>query len=456
MYRIIPRHILARLGWTTGAFAACQVIRFANNLVLARLLSPPLFGFMLIVNSIRTGVELLSDVGIGQNIVSNKRGTEPDFYDTAWTIKVIRGVILGAACFLLSGTLSRFFEEPQLATILPVFALTFLFTGFSAAGPSLLQKQGRVSRISMTDVIVTTISFVVHVSLALITQTIWALVLGSVIASAVTLVGTYLVLPNLRHRFMIDRPSAKEILVFGKWIFLSSVVYFFAMNFDRLYFAKQISLTLLGVYGIAKSMADMLTNLTIRSTNMVLFPAVAAMDAHPAQVRSRLLHARRTALLLVAGALASFIAVSDLVVNLLYDVRYAEAAFMLPLLLLGVWITILSTVNDSVMLGTAKPAFPAIAQSAKLLTYVIGVPIAFHYSGLTAAIIVLNAGEVARYVVLWALSRKQHLGFGRDDLGITFLFLFAILAIREVLAAVGLTSGLEGLFPVLQTGFPLR
>ena len=93
----ISREMLVRLSWTTTAFGVIQLLRLVNNVVLARLLSPPLLGLMLIVNSIRTGVELLSDVGINQNIVSNREGHTPEFYDTAWTISVIRGVVLGAA-----------------------------------------------------------------------------------------------------------------------------------------------------------------------------------------------------------------------------------------------------------------------------------------------------------------------------------------------------------------------
>ncbi len=108
----IPRQMVERLSWTTGSFGIIQLMRFANNVVLARLLSPPLFGLMLIVNSIRTGVELLSDVGINQNIISNRQGHTPEFYDTAWTIKVIRGVVLGAVCFASAGLFASFFGKP--------------------------------------------------------------------------------------------------------------------------------------------------------------------------------------------------------------------------------------------------------------------------------------------------------------------------------------------------------
>ena len=145
-----------------------------------------------------------------------------------------------------------------------MIALTFLFTGFQSASSALLQKQGSVARISAFEVGVAIISLAAHVALALITPTIWALVLGSVVTSAAALVASYLIIPGVRHRFIIDRASAREILFFGKWIFLSSIIYFLAMNYDRLYFAKQIPLALLGVYGIARSMADMLTTSSTR------------------------------------------------------------------------------------------------------------------------------------------------------------------------------------------------
>jgi O-antigen/teichoic acid export membrane protein len=444
----IPRPTLARIGWAAGSFGLIQVLRFANNVILARLLSPPLFGLMLIVNSIRTGVELISDVGINQNIVSNKAGHTPDFYDTAWTIKVVRGVALGALFFLSSNLLANFFEQPQLAVIMPVIALTFVFLGFQSTSSALLLKQKTIGRNTSAEVIVAAISLVVHVALALVTPTIWALVLGSVITSAAALIGSYVTIPGTRHRFMIDPESAREIIVFGKWIFLSSIIYFLAMNFDRLYFAKLISLAELGIYSIARSLADMLSTMVVRSSYMVLFPSVAAMQASAPELRAKLLHGRRAILVLVAIGLGSFVAVSDLVVSLLYDQRYGSAGLILPVLLLGVWLAILSTVNDSVLLGMGKPAYTTTANGAKLATLLVGVPIAFSYWGLMGAVMVLNAGEAVRYVILWWFGRRQHLGFGREDLALTVLFLIAIPLVRKLLWSIGLTGDIGSLFPI--------
>ena len=120
----------------------------------------------------------------------------------------------------------------------------------------------------------------------------------------------------------------------------------------------------------------------------------------------------------------------------------------MPILLLGVWLSILSAVNDSVLLGMGKPAYTTAANAAKLVTLIIGVPIAFTYWGLIGAVLVLNVGEAARYLVLWWFARRQHLGFGRDDLALTILFLIAIPAARKLLWSIGLTGDVASLFPI--------
>jgi O-antigen/teichoic acid export membrane protein len=441
----------ARIGWTSVVFGANQVLRLVNNVLLARLLAPSLFGLMTIVNAIRVGVELLSDLGINQNIVSSPQGHTKDFYDTAWTLQVMRGVLLGTIAFALSYPLAIFFEQPELATILPVASIMFVFSGLMSTSGGLLQKQINVTRSGLFEFCGLTLTVIAQVTLALITPTIWALVIGAVIGSAISLISSYLLIPGIRHRFFIDKQVALQIIGFGKWIFLSSIIYFLAMNFDRLYFAKQITLTELGIFSIARGLTDMFNQFAVRASNMVLFPTVAAWQISEAEVRSRVLRGRRLLFLAAAIGLAFIVSISDLIVQLLYDDRYLQAGAILPILLIGVWFSILCTINDSIMLGTKRPAYPALSSGSKLLFYILVLPLVFHLYGFLMAVLVLSLGEVVRYVVLWAFSRRQHLGFGRDDLVLSLVFLGLIFAFRELLALTGLTGGITTLFPLLGT-----
>lgn len=449
----ISRALVIRLGWAGGSYGGVQFLRLLSNVALARLLSPQLFGLMLIVNSVRTGIELLSDVGITQNIVSNKRGGEPSFYNTAWTIQFIRGAILGAICIVFAQWFAEFFEAPELAAIFPVMAIALLFGGLQSSSRGLLEKRQQISRIAIADLAVAAVSLIAHVGLAVVMPSIWALVLGSLIASAATMIASYLLIPGLRHRLMIERGYAGEVFHFGKWIFASSVIYFAAMNFDRLYFAKQISLAELGVYSIARTLADMMSSFVVHAGNLLIFPAVAAIDASPQEIRAKVLRGRRTVLLIAAAALGSFVAFSDVVVDLLYDDRYGSAKVIVPILLLGSWFAVLCAVNEAILLGTGRPAYTAFGNASKLLTYIAAVPLAFHLYGFEVAVLVLSVGEVVRYLVLWALSRRAHLAFLRTDAVLTVVLTVAIVAVRTVLHMLGLTGDMTTLFPIITAEF---
>lgn len=441
MYLGIPKSLMVRLGWTTLGYGAVQFLRLLNNVILARLLAPQILGLMAIVNAIRTGVELLSDVGILQNIVSNPRGDQPDFYDTAWTMQALRGMLLAAICLVLAVPAAHFFNYPQLAAILPVASLFFIFTGFDSTARGLAQKQLQIARVSLFEIGTVLVALVAQVALALITPTVWALVLGGVISGAVTLIASFLFIPGMRHRIMIDPESARQLLKFGRWVFFSSIIYFFAMNFDRLYFAKHISLSQLGVYGIARSLADIISLFVMRAGSYVLYPTVAAAGLAPADLRRRLLKGRRTLLAAGAVGVGLFLGLAPVIVGLLYDPRYGEAAAILPLLCIGVWFGILTSTNDSILMGLSRPAYPALSNAAKLFTYLIGAPIAFHFFGFIAAVAVISAGEIVKYVALWILSHKEHLHFGRDDIVLTLIFAGTAVVSSELTHLAGWASG---------------
>jgi len=128
-----------------------------------------------------------------------------------------------------------------------------------------------------------------------------------------------------------------------------------------------------------------------------------------------------------------FLGFAPAIVGLLYDPRYSEAAVILPILCVGVWFGVLTSTNDSILMGLSRPAYPALSNAAKLVTYLVGAPLAFYFSGFLAAVAVISAGEIVKYVALWVLSHKEHLHFGRDDLVLTLIFVGAALISSELM-----------------------
>ncbi len=410
--------------WTIGAFGAGQFLRLATNIILARLLAPQLFGIMLIVYSLRTGVDLITDVGIGQNIIYNKSAEDPNFYNTAWTIQLIRGFFLWMICCGAAIPLARLYGTPILAIIMPVAALAFLLFGAASINRFLLQKRLQYAKLTAFETTVNFISSAAQILLAYLTPTVWALVFGALAGSAVASIGSHLLLPDVRHKFYISRLYARQILSFGKWIFVGSIVYFLSSNFDRLYLAKVIPLELLGVYGIARTISEPLSIMVMRLGNSVIFPFVAS-HSHMSRtdLRAQLAPIRAKFLLLAAVGFSLFAATADLAIGIFYDQRYQAAGWMLSILIIGAWFTILSNLNESTLLGLGKPSYSAAANSAKLGFLLIGLTLGVARFGIIGGVLVIATGDLCRYVPIFVGQKRERFSFGGQDLLVTFFVL---------------------------------
>jgi O-antigen/teichoic acid export membrane protein len=426
------RALLKGTVWTIGAYGVSVVLRVATSIILARLLAPELFGTMLIVYSLRTGIELISDVGIGQNIVYNKNADKPEFYNTAWSLQLIRSIVLWLAFLAAAFPVSWFYQSPVLVYVLPVTGLSIVFAGFTSVSRSLLQKRLEIARLVTFEILIGgIIGSAGHILFAYLTPTIWALAIGGLIGPAASMIASYFLLPGVTQRFYISRTYAWEILHFGKWIFLSSIVYFLSSNFDRLYLAKVIPLELLGVYGISRAISELLGLLVMRVGSNVLFPFIASHSQIPRDgLRRELAPIRERFLLPAVFGFSVFAATADLAVRLLYDERYQAAAWMLPVLIIGSWFSIVANINESTLLGLGRPIYGAVSNGAKFAFLLIGLPLGVHLYGPFGGVMAVALADLCRYLPILVGQKRERFSFARQDLFNT-LAVFSLIGFWE-------------------------
>lgn len=437
---------LALVGWPVFTFGGLQGIRLVTNIFLSHLLNPAVFGVLLIVNTLRTGVELLSDVGVGQNIISHPDGATARFTSTAWSIQIVRGFIIAAVLAACTPLIAHIYAEPILSQAVPIMALLLLISGFQSTGLFVLIREQRLAQFSAFELIPATVAMVIQLTISYFDRTVWSLLYGAVICMAMQVACSFVMTPSAGLRLSIDRGYAHSIVHFGKWIFLSSALFFVAGNFDRLYLGHAIPLALLGVYSIARSLAECFTVLLARVGNIVLFPLIAGSTHRGEALRARLASHRLPLLAAAAAGLAFFIAVSDRVVFLLYDARYHEAAAILPVLAGGVWFSMLATMGESVMMGIARPQAGSLANAAKLAWLLVSLPLlasSFGFPGLIAAIAL---ADLVKYVALTIAQQRHGLAFPAQDLVLTLFFAVAILVIRGLFATLGIVDGIDRLW----------
>jgi O-antigen/teichoic acid export membrane protein len=430
---ISVKYLLKGTFWSVGAYGLSQAIRLVTSVIVARLLSPQLFGLFQVITALRTGVALLSDFGVAQNIIYSPNATDFDFYNTAWTLEIIRTSLLWLFCLLAAIPIADFYNYPPLSYMLPIAALTLVIIGFSSPGRYLLQKAMRIAELSAFEVITSFFGALALIASAYVTSSIWALIVGNLIGSAIITVGTFFLHAGIRHRFRLTRRYVGEIMSFGKWVFLTSILYFLSQNYDKLYLAKLIPLEVLGIYGIARNMCDLVNTIILRLGNSVLFPFIASHSSTSrAELRAGLLGIRAKFLVLACLGFAAVITVSDLLIKILYDQRYHAASWMLPTLLIGTWFSVLSGINEAALLGLVGPKYNSFSNGAKFVALVIGLQPSFDRWGTVGIIAVIALSDFCRYVPTCIGQKLENFSFIRQDL------LFTV-------AAIGFTALFEGL-----------
>ncbi len=205
---------------------------------------------MALVAVIMQGLAMFSDVGVSPAIMQSKRGDDQKFLDTAWTIQVMRGVMLWAFACIIAIPVAGLYQEPLLAWILPCAGISLLISGFNPTRIDTANRHLLLGRLTGLDLIAQASGIVIAVILAWYLHSVWALVISGIASSSILLALYNLYLPGQRNSFHWERKSADELIGFGKWIFLSTICGFLYMQGDKLLLGKYLPLDQFGIYNI--------------------------------------------------------------------------------------------------------------------------------------------------------------------------------------------------------------
>ncbi|SPF79483.1 oligosaccharide flippase family protein [Pseudoprimorskyibacter insulae] len=428
---------------TVGGFGSSQALRLASNLILTRLLFPEAFGLMAMVTTIVVGLSMFSDVGVTPAILQSKRGDDPRFLNTAWTIQAMRGFGLWLAACAAAWPLAWFYDEPQLAQVLPAASFALVIAGFNPTRMDTANRNLLLGRLTALEITAQVIGLIVAVTLAWITGSLWSLVVSGLVSAVALLALTTLYLPGVHNRFDWEKPAAQELISFGKWIFLSTACGFVVNQADKIIFGKYLPLDQFGVYNIGYFLASFPLMLGFMVTRKVLIPIYR--ETPPEESRAnydKLCRMRRYVTGLLMVLLASFACLGGWLVDLMYDDRYAAAGGVAVLMACMHLPQIVVMTYDQAALaaGDSKRFFALALTRATLM--VVALIVGLETAGLIGGIVAQGAAMVLAYpVVVWLARRMSVWDAAHDALFMAIGLSVSALALWinwDVVASLGL------------------
>jgi O-antigen/teichoic acid export membrane protein len=431
--------------WSIAGYGINLVIRFGTNLLLTRMLAPEMFGVIAVASVIMVGLVMFSDIGLRQNVIQSRRGSDPSFLNTAWSMQIVRGLFLwmfAAAIgltiliaqrtgFALAGSV---YSAPSLPFVIVAISATAIISGFDSTKLLEASRDLSLSQVTKLDVASQVSGLLVMLAWLVFDRSIWVLVAGSIGSTATKTILSHAWLTGTPNRWNWEKPAVHEIFHFGKWLFLSSVLGFFVNNGDRLLLGGSVSASKLGVYVIALLILSSAEQIIGKIIIDVIFPALSEVAR---ERRHDLKNSYYRFHMFIAGfsyfcAGTLFVAAPKMIA-FLYDARYADAGWVLQLLALGL-LTVPFRVATECFLAMGMPQLLSTIIGIRLVTLFAAFPVAVHFFGFPGAV--------------WAIVLSQ---FSWVPLQLAYKVLYKLFDLRKELMALSfvLVGALAGKVIVL-------
>ncbi len=348
----------ARCACGGAALAAGTVVargaRFVRNMILARILAPDQFGLMALVMAAGGLFEVLTEVGVREAVVQNKRGDSKEFLNVAWWFSAVRGVLLYVIGLASVPWIADVYREPLLNSLLQVSFLTMLFSGLTSTRLYALQKNlqfGWYALITQGSGLAGTLISLVAVWF---TPNVWALVTGLVAEAVIRCLASFILCP-IRPTFAFDRQCSRELFAFARGMFGLPILTFVVMSADVFVLGKVCTKNQVGMYSMALAFAQIPMMLFSRVVQPMVLPVFSAHQYDLSQLRAMVLDSTRLILLFGLPIAACCAVFSSDLLTVVYGRQYVVVSGAMVLLALYVPLYLTATLVASTYFAVGCP-----------------------------------------------------------------------------------------------------
>ena len=415
---------------------------FVSTMVLARLLTPEMFGLVAMANLALMLIASLRDAGLGEAYVQREMGSPEELRLAANTtfhlILFTNGVsfVLAASLAPLVG---RFFENPEVIPLLRAIILVLLLDGLISGPSMVLRRRLDFRGLAYAEIGASIASATVAISLAVLDFKAWSLVWGQVVGRVVEALALYWV-SGWRPRLEFSPKLARELFRFGKHLWGFSILSAVGGVLDRAIVGRTLGAASLGNYHMGSNLANLPAQQISFLVNRITFPAFARMQGDPARMAAALRKALAHVSIVTLPVTAGLIVAGPQLIGTVYGPRWEAAVPVLQVLALyGMTLSISSITG---------PIFQAMGRPQVLLFTSI-----FHHAVYVG--LLLWWGRYGIQGILWAVVVPVQLSaliafvLALRYLKVGFVWLFGP-CLRAATAAVGMFAALWTVRTVLE------
>ena len=322
---MLKKRVLQGTAWLLLGRFVSQAIGLVSTLVAARLLMPEDFGLVAVAVSLFTIAGAVVELPVGVALVQLKTVTHRDF-DTAWTLNVIRGVIVSVMMLAAAWPIALLFGDQRLVALVCALATYPLLLGFRNSWFEMYIRNMDFKWEAMVEVGTKVGSFAVMLGIALTTGSYWALPLSLIASGVIALIMSFALCPRLPR---IGLSEFRKFFGFSVWLGLGHMADSLRDAITNLFVGMLLGSSRLGIYSVGSQFADRLEQFLYSPVERTMFSAISSIQDDRDRVRAGYLKSLQASFAIVLPVCIGIGLLSQEIIAITLGPEWREAALVL-------------------------------------------------------------------------------------------------------------------------------
>lgn len=316
----MKKKTIGGLFWSFGDLIGNQGIQFVIQIILARLLLPEHFGLIGMILVFIALSNSLVDSGFTQALIRERNTSQAD-YSTVFYFNLFVSLFIYSVLFFAAPGISRFFDEPQLVSLVQVLSTGIVINAFAVIPKAMFAKEVDFKAQAKVNLTASTLSGIIAVGLAVAGYGVWSLVLRQLSMNAIQSLLFALSkkwLPSL----VFSSASFKRLFGFGWKLLVSGLIDTFYTNVYFLIIGRQYSAAQLGYYTNASRFSEIVSQNLAATILRVTYPVLSSIQDEQERLKQSYKNITKLAAFLIFPVMVGMAAVGEPLVLLVFGEKW--------------------------------------------------------------------------------------------------------------------------------------
>jgi len=318
-------------GWVMAWRLGIRGLGLVSTLVLVRLIQPADFGIIALATSCMQTIDDMLTLGTEEAVIREHTPSR-DFYDTAFTLNLLRGLSVTLLVAALAYPAARFFADPRLGPVLLVVACLPLLDGCANIGAVEFRRDLAFHKEFAIMVLPKLCAIVAAMTAAALLHSYVAMLAGLAVNRLLRVVMSYVMHP---YRPALSLASWRGLAGYSLWTWVLSLVVLLRDRSDSLLLGRLTNIASVGFYAVGAEIAALPSTELIEPLGRAAFSGFAASRQQAADVGQTYLRLMGSAALLTLPAGMGLSLVAAPLVALAFGPGWDQAVPVLRILSLS-------------------------------------------------------------------------------------------------------------------------